>query len=117
MRGFVTTPCVRHVTSSTNTRAALPPAAFKSRYAQAPQMRLAEFDDVVSSPATDVRRRAARTRHSQLQQYGHRAVIDQFDLHVSAECSGLHVGAQSSQRLYERDYQRLGDCPLRGGIP
>lgn len=103
MRGFVTTLCVRHVTSSTNTGAALPPAAFESRYAaQAPQMQHAEFDDVVSSPATDVRRRAARTRQSQLQQYGHRAVIDQFDLHVGAECAGLHVGAQLPQRLYKR---------------
>lgn len=117
MRSFVTTLCVRHVTSSTNTGAALPPAAFESRYAQAPQMRHAEFDDVASSRAAECPPWAARTRQSQLQQYGHRTVIDQFDLHVGAECAGLHAGAQLPQRLYERRYQRLGDGPRRGGIP
>ena len=38
----------------------------------------------------------------QLEQDRHRAVVDQFDLHVGTEDTGFHVSTQLSQRLHKR---------------
>ena len=57
------------------------------------------------------------SRTSQLEQHRHRTVVDEFDLHVRAEDTGLHICAQSSQRVGERGHQRLGDGAGRRGVP
>lgn len=50
---------------------------------------------------------------SEFEKHRDRAVVHQLDLHVRAELSGLHLGAQPSQRCGELGHQRLGHRPER----
>ena len=71
---------------------------------------------VIVQPSEGIQSHDKRLGQSS-QQHRHRAVVDEFDLHVGAEHAGFHVRAEASQRVGEGGDQRFGDATGRGGVP
>ena len=63
---------------------------------------------VIVQPSEGIHR-SRRPARSQLEQHGHRAVVDELDLHVGAEHAGFHLRAEAAQCVGEGGHQRLGD--------